>query len=438
MRTDLTFKINFPKFKSEIKTFSFNYGLHIIFGEGGVGKTSLLRSLAGEGIGNENFMVTEIRSSGDFYIVSQNPDDQIFCRTLQGEISFTPECYGMEPAEIAQVIKKGFELFPYKLNSELNPSYLSGGEKEMLNLITTMQIDAKIILIDDGLSFLSDKNKTKFLDILSKWSKKKKKIILWATSEIRDVKFSKNRLRLELFKLSYFKQIPKLNYKSMTPSSGYLNLDCENISFNYNKNIILNNFCLKITHCRSLGVTGENGIGKTTIAKLFSKILKPKSGMLNITINGYEVSSIGYFDQFPEKLIQYRTIDELLKTMINNKIFDPKIFSVFKKRLFRFQIIWDHIKNKRAKDISWVTLRLLILVIMTHCNYELLVLDEPTFGLGMEQRIILRSYLNESMVSKHLIIVSHDYNFVNSICDQTFNMNSMLMNNKNNVETDGF
>ena len=52
MRTDLTFKINFPKFKSEIKTFSFNYGLHIIFGEGGVGKTSLLRSLAGEGIGN--------------------------------------------------------------------------------------------------------------------------------------------------------------------------------------------------------------------------------------------------------------------------------------------------------------------------------------------------------------------------------------------------
>ena len=99
----------------------------------------------------------------------------------------------------------------------------------MLNLITTMQIDAKIILIDDGLSFLSDKNKTKFLDILSKWSKKKKKIILWATSEIRDVKFSKNRLRLEVFKLSYFKQIPKLNYKSMTPSSGYLNLDCENI-----------------------------------------------------------------------------------------------------------------------------------------------------------------------------------------------------------------
>ena len=175
MRTDLTFKINFPKFKSEIKTFSFNYGLHIIFGEGGVGKTSLLRSLAGEGIGNENFMVTEIRSSGDFYVVSQNPDDQIFCRTLQGEISFTPECYGMEPAEIAQVIKKGFELFPYKLNSELNPSYLSGGEKEMLNLITTMQIDAKIILIDDSLSFLSDKNKTKFLDILSKWSKKKKK-----------------------------------------------------------------------------------------------------------------------------------------------------------------------------------------------------------------------------------------------------------------------
>tara|TARA_S200000501_G_scaffold379030_1_gene446846 strand:- start:11609 stop:12925 length:1317 start_codon:yes stop_codon:yes gene_type:complete len=437
LKTDLAFKINFHKFQNGGKSFSFNEGIYVIFGEGGVGKTSLLKSIAGEEIVDKNFIVTEIKSSGGFYIINQNPDDQIFCSTVQGEFSFTPECYGMKPADIGKVIKKGFEIFPFKVDPKLNPSFLSGGEKEMLNLISTMQINVKTILIDDGLSFLSDENKTKIIEILSKWSKEKKKIILWATSEIQDLKFSKNKLCLELSKLSYLKQIPKVNYKTIIPKPGYLSLEGKHISFNYNRNIILDNFCLNIKNCRSLGITGENGVGKTTIAKLFSKLLKPKSGVINITINGQKVSSIGYFDQFPEKLLQYRTIDELVNKMIKNKIFDPKIFSTFKERLYQFQIIWNLIRNKRAMDISWVTLRLLILVIMTHCNYKLLVLDEPTFGLGMEQKLILRSYLNESMVSKHLIIVSHDSDFVNSICDQTLNVDSRLMNSKNNFEANG-
>ena len=41
----------------------------------------------------------------------------------------------------------------------MNPGYLSGGEKELLNLVTALDFDPDILLVDDGLSLLSEKIK---------------------------------------------------------------------------------------------------------------------------------------------------------------------------------------------------------------------------------------------------------------------------------------
>jgi ATPase subunit of ABC transporter with duplicated ATPase domains len=51
-------------------------------------------------------------------------------------------------------------------------------------------------------------------------------------------------------------------------------------------------------------------------------------------------------------------------------------------------------------------------------------LDEPTFGLGWNQRVILRSFLRESMVKIHFMIVSHDIHFIQSTCDQIIDLDA--------------
>ena len=81
------------------------------------------------------------------------------------------------------------------------------------------------------------------------------------------------------------------------------------------------------------------------------------------------------------------------------------------------QIKWDLIRNKSSYDIPWSMLRIALIVILTHCEFDLLILDEPTFGLGWEQKVNLLQYLQRYLKQKHIIVISHDIEFVQSICN---------------------
>jgi ATPase subunit of ABC transporter with duplicated ATPase domains len=83
----------------------------------------------------------------------------------------------------------------------------------------------------------------------------------------------------------------------------------------------------------------------------------------------------------------------------------------------RNQIKWDLIKNKSSYDIPWSMLRIALIIILTHCEFDLLILDEPTFGLGWTQKVNLLQYLQRYLKQKHIIVISHDVEFVQSICN---------------------
>jgi ATPase subunit of ABC transporter with duplicated ATPase domains len=63
-------------------------------------------------------------------------------------------------------------------------------------------------------------------------------------------------------------------------------------------------------------------------------------------------------------------------------------------------------------------LRLTFIVLLTHCEYDLIILDEPSFGLGWKQKVILRQYLIEKMNYKHFIMISHDRLFLEAVSDK--------------------
>ena len=90
----------------------------------------------------------------------------------------------------------------------------------------------------------------------------------------------------------------------------------------------------------------------------------------------------------------------------------------------RNQIKWDLIRNKSSYDIPWSMLRIALIVILTHCEFDLLILDEPTFGLGWAQKVNLLQYLQRYLKHKHIIVISHDVEFVNTICDTVLSLDN--------------
>jgi len=147
------------------------------------------------------------------------------------------------------------------------------------------------------------------------------------------------------------------------------------------------------------------------------KLEKPISGSIKLNITNNDNIDIGYLDQFPEKLLGIMTIDEFVQLLISNGKLDRLQFDKIDSMLHNHDINWKDTKDILALDLSWTTLRLILIIILSNCNYDLLILDEPTFGMGSQQKLNLYSHFIRYLEKKHLILISHDHRFIDSICN---------------------
>ena len=429
--TNFKFTIQFDKFQDIAKSYTFLPGINVVYGASGVGKSFFLSSIEGESLNQSyNFQITHKNTTLIYYRIFQNPDNQIIGRSVRGELSFSGECKGKSVSELQMVINSGLDQLPETIDPFMNPGLLSGGEKELLNLTTAMQSSPDILIIDDGLSFLSSENKLIAVNWLRAWASNTSSIIVWATSEKNDLEFGDTKWILDLDSFKKIEYIKLEHYDSIHIPEGSLSLKWTDVSFKYdNSRRIYSDLTLSLDDCRSVGLLGSNGSGKTTFAGLCFGYLKPQKGQVSLSINGIADLKIGYVDQFPEHLIQLKTPAEFLDMIIQNGIFDPNLEQTFKNRLLRFGIQWETVSSLQGIKLSWAVLRTIMIVILTHCKFDVLILDEPTFGLGWDQRVILRSFLRECMTKMHFVIISHDQIFIRSICDKIIDLDTKTIKN---------
>jgi energy-coupling factor transport system ATP-binding protein len=76
-----------------------------------------------------------------------------------------------------------------------------------------------------------------------------------------------------------------------------------------------------------------------------------------------------------------------------------------------------------------------LIIILAHCDYDVLILDEPTFGLGWNQKLILSQFFKEMLTQKHLILISHDKQFVSAHCDFIYDVDSLSIMHNQHVLT---
>ena len=417
MTEPLALTVHFPKFSHRC-TFRMKPGLHVIYGESGVGKSDFVRLLTGLAPREtHNYRIEQHNARGRIQVVFQNPDQQIVSNRLDGELAFALECRNQDSTQLQQNLERLKNQLPFTAEDTRHPATLSGGEKEMLNLVTAFSTEPEWVLIDDGLSFLSLHDKQCMVEFMRERMATTGCGVLWFTSDMSDWAFSEHNYELSLSSLEQIIDPHQTSWPTFQLPKGNLKVHIDNISFNYTSKKIFEDFSLDLTNVRSLGLVGRNGCGKTTLARLLLGLLEPQQGQCGLSVSGDPVEGV-YLDQFPEYLLGAETLESFLKRLVEGGQFQPRRIRSCLKTLERLQIPWELVKDRSALDLSWTSLRLILTIILSHGRYNLLVLDEPTFGMGYEQAVTLLRYLHTCLKSQHLIIISHELDFLKGICDQ--------------------
>lgn len=192
------------------------------------------------------------------------------------------------------------------------------------------------------------------------------------------------------------------------PRSGKVVVEGENICKSYGSKEILNNLSFEVIRGDKVAFVGRNGEGKSTLSKIITKHLEYE-GKINI---GYNVE-VGYYAQNQADLLDMnKTVLQTIEYAATGE-FAGKARNILGSFLFSGDAVDKKVSVLSGGEKARLALALLLLKPM-----NLLVLDEPTNHLDMRSKDILKEALIN--YTGTLLIVSHDRDFLNGICNRVF------------------
>ncbi|MRX56863.1 ATP-binding cassette domain-containing protein [Bacillus idriensis] len=167
-----------------------------IVGHNGCGKSTLMKNLIGllkpsEGkveINNKNtknYKVQDIIL--DIGYVFQNPDNQLFCNTVEEEVQFGLKNRGYSEDVISEQVELAINTVGLQKKRKEHPFSLSRGERQRLAVATMLVSDPKIILLDEPTTGQDDQSLKALLTLMEKLVKEKGATVVMITHDMEVV-----------------------------------------------------------------------------------------------------------------------------------------------------------------------------------------------------------------------------------------------------------
>ncbi|NUO03719.1 MAG: ABC-F family ATP-binding cassette domain-containing protein, partial [Saprospiraceae bacterium] len=192
------------------------------------------------------------------------------------------------------------------------------------------------------------------------------------------------------------------------PRSGQVVVEAINLEKRYDKLTVLDKVYFKLDRGDRVAFVGQNGQGKTTLAKIIVNEIASSGGQLTL---GHNVQ-IGYYAQNQSETLQSNLT--LLETM--EGFSPPEMRTKLRAILGAFLFSGEDV-DKKVSVLSGGERARLALACMLLRPFNLLVLDEPTNHLDMLSKDVLKQALADYDGS--LIVVSHDREFLSGLTNRT-------------------
>ncbi len=181
-------------------------------------------------------------------------------------------------------------------------------------------------------------------------------------------------------------------------------LEIKDLSFNYGKKRVFNNFNLHIPEGQTCLITGINGVGKSTLLRLIAGVLRPDLGKIvfDKKLGDEPRRKIGFISDvlsLYESLSVRRAI-ELHRSVYHIPSFDDSLIR--------------HTKigyGQKIKELSTGQRTILHLSLILSAEPELLLIDEIIHSIDAYLRRVFLEQLVRLLTERHITVIMVNLNF---------------------------
>ncbi len=375
----------------------------------------------------------------------QDPEHQFFALNAGDEMAFALECRGMDRDGIKARVAARAEDFGIAHLLESTIFNLSQGEKQKLALAGLLCLNPRLIILDEPSANLDPESTLELARILEKL--KDQGITLFIVDHrlywLRDLVdhvyvLDKGRIAAQ----GDFNvlddpglrgrhglrrsRIPSDVLSSVPPASGAgMDLEVFELTHGYKGQSSLFgdvSFCLP--RGEVVAVTGDNGVGKTTLARLLTGLLPLQAG--TICLDGKRLAPRDLLRQGSIVLqntdhqLHMKTVAEELRAS-GRRFLKGRLEPKTREMLNVFGL--NALKNRHPQSLSGGQKQRLVIGAALMKSPNILILDEPTSGLdGANMEIMAHVMSAMAAQGACVLVITHDLELVRGACSSQLSL----------------
>ena len=295
-------------------------------------------------------------------------------------------------------------------------------DKQFMTAVCNRTFDINNKKIDDYKA-----NYSKYLTLRAERREKLEQAKRNQDAEIKQMEDNINRFRASATKASFaqslIKKLEKIErieldnedvskfnirfQQSIVP--GKVIFEAENLGKKYGDKQIFDHVDFFVNRGQKIALLGQNGQGKTTLAKILAGEIKDYTGTWTL---GHNVN-IGYFAQNQEEVLDpNKSVLEEAEDAATEET-RPRVRDLLGSFLFQGEDV-----TKKTKVLSGGERNRLALCKLLLRPFNTLIMDEPTNPLDIQSKEIIKLALQN--YDGTLIVISHDREFLQGLCDKIF------------------